>query len=94
MAINLINSPLFTEKSSEVRYKHNQYVFKVDRSANKQEIKKIIESHFNVLVESVNISNYQGKLKKVRRDYGRCSSWKKAYVCLKKGDTISEFEGV
>ena len=93
MQLNLLQSPLLTEKSSEVRFKHNQYVFKVARSANKQEIKKAVESTFNVLVESVNTSSYQGKLKRVRQDYGRRPAWKKAFVCLKKGDTITEFEG-
>jgi large subunit ribosomal protein L23 len=47
-----------------------------------------------VKVLQVNTLNMQGKKKRVRFREGKKSDWKKAYVTLREGDTITFFEGV
>jgi large subunit ribosomal protein L23 len=89
---DVIGIPLLSEKSLELRTSTNQYVFRVSPSANKSEIKKAIETRFEVKVESVNTLNMMGKVKQVRGIPGRRAAWKKAIVSLKKGDTIKELE--
>ena len=89
---DIIGIPLLSEKSLERRASANQYVFRVSPSANKSEIKKAIETRFEVKVESVNTLNMMGKVKQVRGILGRRAAWKKAIVKLKQGDTIKELE--
>ena len=89
---DVIGMPLLSEKSLERRASANQYVFRVSPSANKSEIKKAIETRFEVKVESVNTLNMMGKVKQVRGIPGRRAAWKKAIVSLKQGETIKELE--
>ena len=89
---DILGIPLLSEKSLERRASANQYVFRVSPSANKSEIKKAIETRFEVKVESVNTLNMMGKVKQVRGILGRRAAWKKAIVKLKQGDTIKELE--
>ncbi|MCF0215895.1 MAG: 50S ribosomal protein L23 [Fibrobacteraceae bacterium] len=71
-----------------------KYVFKVAKDATKTEIKAAIEKRFNVTVDSVNTLINRGKIKRVRMVAGKKSNWKKAYITLKAGQSIAEFEGV
>ena len=89
---DVIGIPLLSEKSLGRRADANQYVFRVSPSANKSEIKKAIETRFEVKVDSVNTLNMQGKIKSVRGIPGRRAAWKKAVVRLKQGETIKELE--
>jgi large subunit ribosomal protein L23 len=89
---DVIGIPLQSEKSLGLRAEANQYVFRVSPSANKSEIKKAIETRFEVKVDSVNTLNMQGKIKSVRGIPGRRAAWKKAVVRLKQGDSIKELE--
>lgn len=84
----VIKSPLITEKATKLA-KFNQYVFWVDKRANKIEIKKAIEEIYNVKVEKVRTINMKGKTKRIRwGEEGKTSSWKKAIVTLKEGYQI------
>lgn len=85
--------PIVSEKSTLARERENQYYFEVTKAATKPEIKKAVEKLFNVKVESVNISLQFGKMKRVRYRAGLTSDKKKAFVKLKKGETIKLFEG-
>lgn len=59
---DIIIKPIITEESmNEMAYK--KYTFKVDRRANKSEIKKAVEKIFDVKVEKVNTINMLGKEK-------------------------------
>jgi len=89
----ILVEPHLTEKSSTQRFDDNKYVFKVKIGANKKEIKKAIETRFNVIVEDVNTITMRGKMKNTRGVTGRSPDWKKAFVGVRKGDTIPEFEG-
>lgn len=90
----VIKRPLITEKGMRRNEEQNTVVFQVDNHANKLQIKQAVEVLFQVTVLSVNTLNMQGKKKRVRMREGKRPDWKKAYVTLRQGDTITFFEGV
>lgn len=78
-----------SEKATLATELNNEYVFEVDRSANKVQIRQAIETLYGKKVASVNTANFDGKLKRQRTAYaGRSNHWKKAVVKLKDGETI------
>ncbi len=84
----VIKSPLITEKATGLT-KFNQYVFWVNKRANKIEIKKAIEGIYNVKVKKVRTMNMKGKTKRIRwGQEGKTPLWKKAIVTLKEGYQI------
>lgn len=83
-----ILAPIVTEKSEIIGEAHNQYVFKVAKSANKTEIKTAIEKLFQVNVEKVAVLNVKGKTKSFRMKPGKRPDWKKAYVRIQADQTI------
>ena len=87
MNIEIIKAPVITEKTNNLS-SNNVYVFKVDRKANKTEIKQVIESKWNVKVESVHTTNTKAKRRRVGKYTGYTTPYKKAYVKLKEGSTI------
>ncbi len=90
---DIILRPIITEKSTLQKETGNQYVFEVQRSANKIEIKKAVERLFKVKVLSVQIAVMEGKKKRLGRFFGKRSDWKKAIVKLSPKDKIGIFEG-
>jgi large subunit ribosomal protein L23 len=91
---DVIRRPLVTEKTSIQREDGRTIVFHVASAANKIEIKRAIESIFNVKVDSVRTIRVHGKPKRQGRYAGHRPDWKKALVTLKKGQTIELFEQV
>lgn len=85
--LTVISKPHFSEKANRLS-QFSQYVFKVAVNASKTEIKNAIASLFKVEVESVQVTNVKGKLKRSGRTMGKRSRWKKAYVKLKPGHHI------
>ena len=85
---NLLLGPIISEKSSLVAEKQSRIVFKVQQSATKLQIKKSVELMFEVKVDSVQVLNVKGKIKRFGRVLGKRSDWKKAYVKLKPGYDI------
>ncbi|MDB4722070.1 50S ribosomal protein L23 [Verrucomicrobiales bacterium] len=79
-----------SEKAQILTEKNNEYVFKVDRKANKLEIKRAVAEIFGKKVVSVRTANYKGKKKRGRTSpvMGRRANWKKAFVKLAEGETI------
>jgi len=90
---DIILGPLVTEKST-LGSEHNQVTFKVSLDASKPEIKKAIESLFEVKVKQVNTIRMKGKVKRFKGHLGKRSNWKKAIVSLADGDTIDMMTGV
>ncbi len=90
----IIKRPLITEKCVRRNEEANTVVFQVDPRANKFQIKQAVEALFRVTVLKVNTLNMQGKKKRVRFREGKKPDWKKAYVALRQGDSITFFEGV
>jgi large subunit ribosomal protein L23 len=85
----VIKNVRLSEKATVLQETNNEYVFQVDRKANKLEIKQAIEQLFGKKVIGVRTCNYDGKLKRRRRaDAGRTAHWKKAIVRLKEGETL------
>lgn len=90
----IIKRPLITEKGIRLNEEDNTVVFRVDSRANKLQIKYAVEALFQVEVLKVNTLNVQGKKRRVRFREGKKPDWKKAYVTLREGDSITFFEGV
>lgn len=87
----IIKKPLITEKTSLQKEASQVVAFEVSPDANKIEIKQAVEKGFNVKVTAVNTVYVAGKVKRVGRNFGKRSNWKKAYVTLAKGSTIDFF---
>lgn len=87
MNFDIIKAPVITEKSAHLA-DNNVYTFKVDKRANKTQIKQIIEAKFGVKVESVNTLNTKSKAKRVGRYTGKTKTYKKAIVKLAEGNKI------
>jgi len=83
----ILKSVHITEKATELAEK-NQYIFKVFENANKQEIKKVVESVYNVDVVSVRIINIHRKSKRLGKSIGWKQGYKKAIIKIKKGQEI------
>lgn len=91
---DIIIKPIITEKSME-DMAEKKYTFKVDKRANKVEIRNAVEEIFDVKVEKVNTMNMRGKKKRMGRYEGRRPNWKKAIVKLtEESKEIEFFEGI
>ena len=88
---SIIQKPIITEKATMLR-DGNKYVFRVDKEANKIQIRQAVESIFNVHVDSVRTVSMPSKPKRQGLFVGRRASWKKAYVTLRAGDSIEFIE--
>ena len=84
---SIINTILVSERSMEMSA-DSKYVFKVDTSANKIDIRHAVEKLYDVKVKSVNVMNRLGKRKRAGRSpvKGRRPNWKKAIVTLSEGE--------
>jgi large subunit ribosomal protein L23 len=89
----VLRRPVVTEKSTARQAGANQYFFEVDTKATKHDIRTAVESLFKVQVTKVCTMNVFGKRKRVGRNVGVTSDWKKAIVTLKEGDRIEILEG-
>ncbi|HPF52916.1 MAG TPA: 50S ribosomal protein L23 [Draconibacterium sp.] len=96
--MEILVKPLVTEKMTDQSERFNRYGFVVDRRASKPEIKKAVESLYNVKVESVNTVVYGGKMKsrytKGGIITGKTNSYKKAIVTLAEGDSIDFYSNI
>ncbi len=90
--------PLVTEKSNKLTDAARTYAFKVDRKANKLEVKKAVEDFYGVTVTEVNTIVVPGKAKtkftKAGFISGRKPAYKKAYVKVAEGDTIDLYSNI
>ncbi|OZG70909.1 50S ribosomal protein L23 [Hahella sp. CCB-MM4] len=80
--------PHISEKATLLAEINNQVVFRVAPDAKKPEIKKAVESLFDVKVESVQVVNIKGKTKRTMRGLGKRNDVRKAYVRLAAGQSI------
>jgi len=87
-AQDTIKALLKTEKST-LHEPEGQYLFLVDKAANKIQIRKAVEEIYKVKVKAVNTLVSSGKQKKVRNQLGKTPDYKKAVVTLKDGETIA-----
>ena len=87
----IIRNPLVTEKAYQREEGLQVVAFEVATGANKIEIKQAIEKAFDVKVKGVNTVLMAGKVKRVGRNFGKRSNWKKAYVTLAEGSKLDLF---
>ncbi|MDH2918550.1 MAG: 50S ribosomal protein L23 [Sideroxydans sp.] len=87
--MKVLVAPIISEKATFVAEKNEQVIFQIATDANKHEVKAAVEMMFKVSVNSVQIANVKGKVKRTGRFVGRRNNWKKAYVCLAAGQEIN-----
>ncbi|MCE2490337.1 MAG: 50S ribosomal protein L23 [Anaerolineae bacterium] len=89
---DVIRRPVITEKATAQSDELNQYVFEVDRQANKIQIREAVEVIFEVSVTKVRTMVQPAKRGRRGRDWMiRTKEWKKAIVTLAPGDEIDLF---
>ena len=94
----ILIKPILTEKANAQQEKLKRYAFKVNRKANKLEIKKAVEDFYGVSVVDVNTLVAPGKNKtrftKAGFIKGVRPAYKKALVTLAEGDTIDLYANI
>jgi large subunit ribosomal protein L23 len=98
-AESIILEPVLTEKSNEMREgEQRKYVFKVDPSSNKNQIRQAVKELFSVKPVKCTIINVKKKPRASRSRsgmrVGHTTPWKKAIVTLAPGDKIDMIDGV
>lgn len=83
--------PLVTEKGVHRASRNNQYAFQIHRDATKIDVKKAVESLFDVKVTKVRTQTRKGKTRRFRYKTGRTNDWKKAIVSLQEDHRIDFF---
>lgn len=91
--MQILMAPQISEKATRVAEKQNQVIFRVASDATKPEIKAAVELLFKVEVESVQVSNVKGKVKRFKQRPGVRKGWKKAFVGLKEGQELNFVDG-
>lgn len=91
--IAVLKKPVITERATNLRAKHNQYVFRVTADSTKSQVKAAVEKLFKVKVMGVNTMMVRGKFRRMGAAPGAYrSSWKKAIVRLEQGQEIKDLE--
>ncbi len=85
---DVIKAPIITEKSANIQAEGKKVVLKVDKNANKVQIRQAVENAFGVKVKSVNTVNVRPKKKRVGRYEGTTKAYKKAIVTLAEGSEL------
>jgi large subunit ribosomal protein L23 len=80
--------PLNTEKAAFLGENYGKVVFEVRLDATKDQIRHAVRSIYKVHVEKVRTSITAGHPRRRGQNAYKESSWKKAMVQLRKGDTI------
>ena len=101
MYSEIIIKPVLTEKMALLEERQNKYAFLVKIDANKREIKKAIESKFDVKVLKVATIRQVGNHKQMTvrsggrtiRTTGKRSDYKKAIISLESNSTIDIMRG-
>jgi large subunit ribosomal protein L23 len=96
--MDILIKPLITEKMTGISEKLKKYGFVVHKNANKLQIKKAVESMYDVTVETVNTVRYAGKNKSRNTKSGvvtgKANAFKKAIVTLQEGQTIDFYSNI
>lgn len=96
--IEVLIKPIVTEKSNKLTDARRTYAFRVNRKANKLEIKKAVQDFYGVTVVDVNTIVVPGKAKSRFTKAGFISgvkpAYKKAYVTVAEGETIDLYANI
>ena len=96
--MGIIVKPIVTEKMTQLGEKLNRYGFRVQKGANKIEIKQAVEKMYEVTVTDVNTLIVAPK-KKSRNTKsgvvkGKTSPYKKAIITVNAGETIDFYSNI
>jgi len=95
---DVLVKPILTEKANSQQEKLRRYAFRVNRKANKLEIKKAVEDFYGVTVVDVNTSVVPGKNKtrftKAGYVQGRKPAYKKALITVADGESIDLYAAI
>ena len=96
--MKILIKPIITEKATLGSELYNKFSFLVEPRANKVEIKKAVETIYNVKVDKVSTLNY-GPERKIRYtktgiQKGKTSARKKAIVQLTEGSSIDFYSNL
>ena len=83
----ILIKPHIAEKSTMLNEK-GIYVFEIGKKTNKIMVKQAVKEKYGVIPRKVNIVNIPSKKISFRGKEGTKKGFKKAIVCLKKGDKI------
>jgi large subunit ribosomal protein L23 len=96
--MSILIKPIITEKATNDSELFNRYSFVVDRSANKIEIKKAVETAYGVSISSVKTLNYpvqkNTKFTKKGLVTGKKGAYKKAIIQLAEGESIDFYNNL
>jgi large subunit ribosomal protein L23 len=96
--MSIIIKPIVTEKVTKQSELSNRFGFVVDKKANKVQIKKAVEAAYGVTVTDVNTMNVRPdrstKYTKSGLISGKTTSYKKAIVQVKEGETIDFYNNI
>ena len=87
----ILQKPIVTEKSLDVKERNATMCFKVDPHATKTEIREAVQTLFKVKVKAVHTSTFAGKMRRRGTKVGYRPDWKKAYVKLRAGEKMPEY---
>lgn len=85
-AMEIIGKPMITEKAYKQVEQMNTYWFRIDKAANKNDVKAALKSIYKVEPLSIRVVNVVAKGRMNRKLVRR--AYRKAVVTLKKGDKI------
>ncbi len=95
---DVLIKPILTEKANAQQEKLRRYAFRVDRKANKLEIKKAVEMFYGISVVDVNTTVVPAKAKarstKAGIIQGRKPAYKKAIVTVGEGESIDLYANI
>ena len=96
--IEVLVKPILSEKANAQQEKLRRYAFRVNKKANKLEIKRAVEDFYGVTVTDVNTATAPGKNKtrytKAGFIKGAKPSYKKAFVTVAEGETIDLYANI
>ncbi len=96
--MDILVKPIITEKAAAESEDNNKFSFVVRKNANKVQIKKAVEDFYGVNVEAVRTmvvpSKRKARYSKSGVVEGRKSSYKKAIVEVRSGETIDLYSNI
>ena len=96
--MSIILKPIISEKATSDSELNNRYSFVVDKKSNKIEIKKAVETYYQVNVIKVRTMNYgpirKSKYTKTGIQNGKSNLVKKAIVQLEEGEQIDFYNNI
>jgi large subunit ribosomal protein L23 len=89
---SVIEKPILSEKSNDLREREGKYSFVVKRDATKDDVKKAVSMIWGVEVLDVHTMIQRGKVKRRGANMSKTSNFKKAIVKLAEGAKLPLFD--